>query len=45
MIVQTKDRGALGVHEVEMIVKDWEGEKRGEGRWWIEMRRPKVKEP
>jgi hypothetical protein len=24
-----------------MVVKDWMGEKRGEGRWRIEVRKPK----
>ena len=28
-----------------MVVKDWMGEKRGEGRWRIEVRKPKVREP
>ena len=28
-----------------MVVKDWMGEMRGEGRWRIEVRKPKVIEP
>ena len=28
-----------------MVVRDWLGEKRGEGRWRIEVKRPKVREP
>lgn len=42
MIVQTRDKGAAGIHEGEIVVKDWLGKKRGEGKLKIEVRKPKV---
>jgi hypothetical protein len=40
MKVSTREKGLVGFHEVEMVVKDWMGEKRGEGRWRIEVKKP-----
>jgi len=40
--VKTRDKGALGIHEGEIIVKDWLGEKRGEEKLKIEVRKPKI---